>query len=127
YLKTADAPMAGNDLIGFYSAVPGFFPITPSPISVVAYRVNSDPSNLVASNSLERMGKGLEWAGVSSVNAPMIFLPAALHATWHSVASGSAYDDTDIAKRTYETIGPQIFRFEYYYLESTTGNLVAYP
>jgi hypothetical protein len=43
------------------------------------------------------------------------------------VASSSAYDDTDPSKRTYEIIGPQIFRFEYYYLEKTTGSLVAYP
>jgi hypothetical protein len=43
------------------------------------------------------------------------------------VASSSAYDDTDPAKRTYETIGPQVFRFEYYYLEKATGNLVANP
>src|SRR2546428_9603898 len=44
----------GNDQIAFYSTVPGYYPSSgsPSPVSVVAYRVN-------AQNKLERMGKGL--------------------------------------------------------------------
>jgi hypothetical protein len=127
YLKTAGTPMTGNDLMGFYSAVPGFYPTTPSPISVVAYRVNSDSSNSVAYNCLERMGKGLDWNGASTTSMPVVFLPLTIHGTWPSVASSSGYDDTDPAKRTYEIIGPQVFRFEYYYLEKATGNLVAYP
>lgn len=127
YLKTAGTPMTGNDLVGFYSAVQGYYPTTPSPISVVAYRVNSDASSSVAYNCLERMGKGLDWNGSSTTSMPVVFLPLTIHGTWPSVASSSAYDDTDPAKRTYEIIGPQVFRFEYYYLEKTTGNLVAYP
>jgi hypothetical protein len=127
YVKTAATPMTGNDLMGFYSAVPGYYPTTPSPISVVAYRVNSDSSNLAAYNCLERMGKGLDWNGASATNIPVVFLPFTLHVTWPSVASSSAYDETDPAKRTYEIIGPQVFRFEYYYLEKATGNLVANP
>jgi len=126
YLKTAGTPMTGNDLLGFYSAVQGFYPTTPSPISVVAYRVNSDSSNS-AYNCLERMGKGLDWNGASPVSTPVVFLPLTLHGTWPSVTSSSAYDDTDAAKRTYEIIGPQVFRFEYYFVEKTTGRLVAYP
>jgi hypothetical protein len=127
YLKTAATPMAGNDLVGFYSAVQGYYPTTPSPISVVAYRVNSDSSNSGAYNCLERMGKGLDWNGASATNVPIVFRPLTLHGVWPSVASSSAYDDTDPAKRTYETIGPHVFRFEYYYLEKATGDLVAYP
>jgi hypothetical protein len=127
YLKTAGTPMTGNDLVGFYSAVQGYYPTTPSPISVVAYRVNSDASSSVAYNCLERMGKGLDWNGASTTSMPVVFLPLTIHGTWPSVASSSAYDDTDPAKINYELIGPQIFRFEYYYLEKTTGNLVAYP
>jgi len=127
YVKTAGTPMTGNDLLGFYSAVQGYHPTTPSPISVVAYRVNSDPSSSVAYNRLERMGKGLDWNGASSANIPVVFLPLTLHGTWPSVASSSAYDDPDPAKRTYEMIGPQVFRFEYYYLEKVTGSLVTYP
>jgi hypothetical protein len=127
YVKTAGTPMTGNDLVGFYSAVEGYYPTTPSPISVVAYRVNSDSSSSVAYNCLERMGKGLDWNGASTTSIPVVFLPLTIHATWPSAASSSAYDDTDPAKRTYEIIGPQVFRFEYYYLEKTTGSLVAYP
>lgn len=127
YLKTAGTPMTGNDLVGFYSTVPGFYPTTPSPISVVAYRVNSDSSNSLAYNCLERMGKGLDWNGASPVSTPVVFLPLTLHDTWPSVASSSSYDDTDPSKRTYEIIGPQVFRFEYYYVEKTTGSLVAHP
>ena len=127
YLKTAGTPMTGNDLVGFYSAVQGFYPTTPSPISVVAYRVNSDSSSSVAYNCLERMGKGLDWNGASPVSTPIVFLPLTLHGTWPSVASSSAYDDTDPVKKTYEIIGPHVFRFEYYYVEKATGSLVAYP
>jgi hypothetical protein len=127
YLKTAETPMTGNDLVGFYSAVQGYYPTTPSPISVVAYRVNSNASSSVAHNCLERMGKGLDWNGASTTGMPVVFLPLTIHGTWPSVASSSAYDDTDPAKNTYEIIGPQVFRFEYYYLEKATGNLVAYP
>jgi hypothetical protein len=127
YVKTAATPMTGNDLMGFYSAVQGYYPTTPSPISVVAYRVNSDSSNSAAYNRLERMGRGLDWNGASATNIPVVFRPLTLHGTWPSVASSSAYDDTDPSKRTYEIIGPQVFRFEYYYLEKATGNLVANP
>ena len=126
YVKTAGTSMPGNDLLGFYSAVPGYYPTTPSPISVVAYRVNSD-SNSAAYNCLERMGKGLAWNGASPANTPVVFLPLTLHGTWPSVASSSEYDDPDPIRRTYEIVGPQVFRFEYYYLEKTTGNLVSYP
>jgi hypothetical protein len=127
YFKTAGTPMPGNDLAGFYSAVDGYYPTTPSPISVVSYRVNSDASNSVSFNCLERMGKGLDWNGASATSIPVVFLPLTLHTTWPSVASSSVYDETDPSKRTYEIIGSQVFRFEYYYLEKTTGNLVAYP
>jgi Prokaryotic N-terminal methylation motif len=127
YLKTAETPMTGNDLVGFYSSVQGYYPTTPSPISVVAYRVNSGPTPSVAYNCLERMGKGLDWNGASTTSVPIVFLPLTLHGTWPSVTSSSAYDDTDPAKRTYEIVGPQVFRFEYYYLEKTAGALVGYP
>lgn len=127
YVKTAGTPMPGNDLLGFYSAVQGYHSTTPSPVSVVAYRVNSDPSTSVAYNRLERMGKGLDWNGASPANIPVVFLPLTLHGTWPCVASSSSYDDPDPTRRTYEIIGPQVFRFEYYYLEKMTGSLVAFP
>jgi hypothetical protein len=127
YVKTAATPMTGNDLLGFYSAIEGYHSTAPSPVSVVAYRVNSDPSSPVAFNRLERMGKGLDWNGASPANIPIVFLPLTLHGIWPCVASSSAYDDPDPTRRTYEIVGPQVFRFEYYYLEKATGNLVAYP
>ena len=73
------------------------------------------------------MGKGLDWNGASPTSVPVVFLPLTLHGTWPSVASSSAYDDPDPTRRTYEIVGPQVFRFEYYFLEKTTGILVPYP
>src|SRR5437870_13504191 len=48
----------GNDKIAFYSTVPGYYPSTgsQSPVSLVAYQVNSDPTSS-SYNKLERMGK----------------------------------------------------------------------
>lgn len=127
YVKTAATAMAGNDLLGFYSASPGYFPDPPSPVSVVAYRINSDTANLRAYNRLERMGKGLDWNGASATNIPVVFRPLTIDATWPSVASSSIYDSADPTQITYEIVGPQVFRFEYYYVEKTTGILVPYP
>jgi hypothetical protein len=100
----------GSDQIAFFSQVPGYYPQTSfqSPISLVAYRLNEDvtsPSYL----KLERMGKGLPWNGVSGTNIPMVFLPRTIDETW-STATRTGTDPD------YETIGPGVFRFEYYYL-----------
>src|SRR5213082_772087 len=70
YVKSsATAPLrnvlqSGNDRIAFYSSVPGYYPSTgaQSPVSVVAYRINS-VSSTSAYNKMERMGKGLLWNG----------------------------------------------------------------
>src|SRR6266496_2138322 len=62
YLKSSATPpptgvrnlaQPGNDTIAFYSAVPGYYPLSgsQSPVSLVAYRVNPQ-------HKLERMGKG---------------------------------------------------------------------
>src|SRR5262249_24486891 len=70
--------MAGNDQIAFYSTVVGYYPNSgsPSPISLVAYRVN-------AQNRLERMGKGLVWSGVSNGDpASVVFLPLRIADIW---------------------------------------------
>ena len=112
----------GNDQIAFYSTVPGYYPSSgsPSPVSVVAYRVN-------AQNKLERMGKGLVWNAVSITDTPVVFMPIPLASplptpelpsptpnptptpAWPQAANTTA--DAD-----YELVGPQVFRFEYYYL-----------
>lgn len=127
YLKNSSASMSGNDLMAFYSGVQGYNSAATSPFSVVAYRINSDSTNSVAYNRLERMGKGLTWNGVSASDAPIVFLPQTIDSVWPSVTSGTNYDDPNPTKTTYETIGPQVFRFEYYYLERATGALIEYP
>jgi len=109
----------GNDQIAFFSATSGYYP-TPgsqSPISLVAYRVNSDSMN-ASYNKMERMGKGFIWNGVSSSYIPILFLDSATVPTttiankWPAAVSKSLPDPDG----HYETTGPQIFRFEYYYL-----------
>jgi type II secretory pathway pseudopilin PulG len=116
----------GNDKIAFYSAVPGFYPPTgsQSPVSLVAYRVN-------AQNKLERMGKGLVWNAVSTADTPVVFMPIPLASplpiaelpnptpnplptpAWPTVADFTA---SPTPEPNVEVIGPQVFRFEYYYL-----------
>jgi hypothetical protein len=132
YLKSsATAPLRrvlqpGNDQIAFYSTVPGYYPPSgsQSPVSLVAYRVN-------AQNKLERMGKGLVWNAVSTAYTPVVFIPIPVAsplpvgdlpsptptpplptAAWPE--AGDPNPGTDWSDS--EVIGPQVFRFEYYYL-----------
>jgi hypothetical protein len=107
----AGGSMAGNDRMAFYSGVPGYYPSTgsQSPVSLVAYRVNSN-STSSSYNKMERMGKGLVWNGVSSTDIPVVFMPLTISATWPAATSSSTSDGA------YETIGSQVFRFEYCYL-----------
>ena len=106
--NSVGGPMAGNDQIAFYSSVPGYYPSSgsQSPISLIAYRVN-------AQNKLERVAKGLVWNGVSASSTPVVFLPSTINGSWASAtdftASPTPDPDTD-------SIGPYVFRFEYYYL-----------
>jgi hypothetical protein len=114
--------MTGNDRIAFYSGVPGYYPPTgsQSPVSLVAYRVNSD-STSSSYNKMERMGKGLVWNGVSSTDTPVVFMPLTILATWPAATSSSTSDTA------YEVIGPQVFRFEYCYLLKANGSLSSTP
>ena len=106
-----------NDQIAFFSAVQGYYPSTgaQSPISLIAYRVNTK-------NQLERMAKGLVWNGVSTSNAPIVFLPLRIAdvPAWSAALSSSATD------QDYELIGPNVFRFEYYYQLSYYNNTRGY-
>ena len=106
--------MTGNDKIAFYSAVPGYYPSTglQSPVSLVAYRINS-LTGTAAFNKLERLGKGLVWNGVSTTDTPVVFLPVTISAMWPYATNANADPSSPSA---YETIGSQVFRFEYYYL-----------
>lgn len=143
YLKgrPMELTQVGNDQIAFYSEVPGYFPSTTgvaaqSPVSVVAYRVNS------ATLHLERLSKGVAWNGTSTGSASMGFLPVPLAAPLPppsplpSPASTpvlipplfpqAANTTEEEGKRDpdYEELSPQIFRFEYYYLlkgQNATG------
>ena len=102
YLKSPANTQTGNDQIAFYSVVPGYNATSPSPVSLVAYRIN-------AQNQAERMGKGLIWNGDASAGTPVVFLPLTIAATWAAATSNAT--DAD-----YELIAPNVFRFEYYYV-----------
>ncbi len=112
--NSAGGAMAGNDQITFYSTVPGYYPPSgsQSPVSLVAYRINSQ-------NQMERMAKGLVWNGVSSTDTPVVFMPIKISAAFPSINSGS--DPSS------EVIGPQVFRFEYCYLLKADGSLSITP
>jgi prepilin-type N-terminal cleavage/methylation domain-containing protein len=127
YLKTRSNTQEGNDQIAFFSAVTGYYPSPSkqSPFSLVAYRVNSDPGSR-SYNKVERMGKGLLWNGASPTYLPILFLAPSstfptttIANTWPAAASDSLTDPD------YEPVGPQVFRFEYYYMltngEFSTG------
>jgi hypothetical protein len=122
----------GSDQIAFFSEVRGYYPSGEpstgrSPISLVAYRVNeSSPSNPTYGR-LERMAKGLHWAGVDDNNAtnkpyPIIFAPGQVTAgigPWGSQWQAAINNDNNQNRSDdpdYEVIGPGVFRFEYYYL-----------
>ena len=116
----------GNDKIAFYSTVPGYYPPngSQSPVSLIAYRVNPQ-------NKLERMGKGLVWNAVSTTDTPVVFMPIPLASpiptpelpdpapnptlapAWPSAIDFTA---SPTPEPSVEVIGPQVFRFEYYYL-----------
>lgn len=122
--KTKSPTSQGSDQIAFYSQIDGYRPtLTPttsdqnSPISLVAYRVGS------ASYRMERMGKSLLWNGVSNVSGskaihPVLFSPAVPFPSALSIATNwpAATDASTDPNGDYEVIGPNVFRFEYYYL-----------
>jgi prepilin-type N-terminal cleavage/methylation domain-containing protein len=123
YVKTLGNTETGNDQIAFFSAVPGYYSQTGynSNTSLVAYRVNADP-NSASYNNLERMGKGLALNGAYTASIPLLFLDGTTSTTiqgvWPAAASSSGTDSDCSNTGCYETAGPQVFRFEYYYLLS---------
>lgn len=118
--------MTGNDRIAFFSMVPGDYPSTgsESPFSVIAYKVNSSEAaaNSAVYTRLQRMARGLLMNGdSSSINdGPIAFMPVNISTVWTSVSSNAATDSK------YEVAGPQVFRFEYYYL-LTNGSFSTTP
>ncbi len=131
---------SSNDQITFFAQVPGYYPPTgaPSPISLVSYRVNSNVSGNGSPgfNKLQRMAVGLQWNGVSNGNyhqqnyyCPIFFLPQSSWTTditqpntpgaGYYLGQGWAWPSSIVSNAedsSYETIGPGVFRFEYYYL-----------
>ena len=108
----------GSDQMAFFSQVRGYYSQSngQGPVSLIAYRVNQNSAS-PAYLRLERMAKGLLWNGVANStnpNAvyPIVFLPATISGvnSWSAALSGTSQD------QDYETIGPNVFRFEYYYL-----------
>src|SRR5206468_3875690 len=114
----------GNDTIAFYSTVPGYYPPSgsQSPLSLVAYRVNSDPTS-AAYNKMQRMGKGLLWNAstpTSGTPPPAVFMPIPIASAvptpelpptpatptpsptpaWQEIASTGSWSDSEV-------IGPQ--------------------
>jgi hypothetical protein len=119
YVKTLGNTQTGNDQIAFFSAVPGYYSQAGynSNASLVAYRVNAD-STSASYNKLERMGKGFPLNGAyTTAPIPLLFRDGSSNTTiqgvWPAAASSTAADSD------YETAGPQVFRFEYYYLLSS--------
>ncbi len=122
-----------NDYIAFYTQAPGYSSSTESPFSLVAYRVNGlqllNGVQNPAYNKLERRGEALLWNGVNlppvvrnAITKPIFFLPVLIGGTdtvqgvWPSVTN----NDTNNVDQPYlETIGPNVFRFEYCYLLKT--------
>jgi hypothetical protein len=127
--KKIDTGMQGSDQIAFFSQLPGYYPTgAQSPLSLVAYRVNQGSASSAAYLKLERMSKGLLWNGAdnrtnlnnTSTVYPIVFLPQTISVIanggkmWYAAVNNDGSvksNDSD-----YETIGPGVFRFEYYYL-----------
>ena len=107
-----------SDQMAFFTQVPGYYPSTgsPSPVSLVAYRVSADKNRPAVFNKLERMGKGLLWNGVSTSKTPLVFLPLTISTNWTAATINDGTPSSRDPDGDYETIGPQVFRFEYYYL-----------
>jgi hypothetical protein len=121
YGKKLQTGQQGSDQIAFFTQAPGYYPSPSSrgsPVALVAYRINED-STSASYLKLERMGKGLLWNGVNNSNqppnnpnftSPIVFLPLLITNRWPAATDGAT------ANPDYEVVGPQVFRFEYYYL-----------
>ena len=123
YRHRVQTGQQGSDQIAFFSQVPGYYPSgAQSPVSLVAYRVNQNTSaGNPAYLKLERMGKGLLWNAVdtsTNQNAkyPIVFLPQTITAITQWSAAVNNDNSNSSTDSAYETIGPGVFRFEYYYL-----------
>jgi prepilin-type N-terminal cleavage/methylation domain-containing protein len=116
---TTTAGFQGSDQIAFYCQADGYRATSStsgdnSPISLVAYRIN-------ANYQMERMGKNLLWTGVSNTNGanstqPILYSPTVPFPSALSIAGNWPAATNTNADPDYEVIGPNVLRFEYYYL-----------
>ena len=116
----------GSDQCAFFASVPGYYPQSSGqgPISLVAYRVNQNSASATAPYlQLERLAKGLLWNGVSNLtnpNAvyPLVFLPNTISGVsdWSAAVNNDNSGQSVDPENGYETVGSQVFRFEYWYL-----------
>jgi len=102
--------------LAFFCNSAGYYPSTgsQSSLSLLAYRVNHDNTSS-SYNRMERLGKGLVWNSVSTTNKPIVFGIQAIANNWPAATDNTTADPDS----NYELIGPQIFRFEYFYLLKT--------
>ena len=128
-----------SDQMAFYSQVPGYYPSATaaeqSPISLVAYRVNEATNSGDRYGRLERMAKGLRWNGVDNgigngATYPIVFQTGQIDNScngnscpcngtvgpWANAWSGAICNNNSSSDPDYEIIGPNVFRFEYYYM-----------
>jgi type II secretory pathway pseudopilin PulG len=124
-----------NDQFAFFTQVPGYYASTSqSPISIAAYRVNQNTSTgYPAYLKLERLGRGLPWNGAdSNSNRPLVFLPVTIGSLWpwainnNNTCGGGSDNNSCDPNGYYETIGPGVFRMEYYYVLKN-GQATDYP
>jgi hypothetical protein len=131
-----------SDQIAFYSQVPAYNPdpstyssTKQSPISLIAYRVN-ESNDAARYGRLERMSKGLLWNGVANATNqsaiyPIVFQTGQIDAScggnscpcngtvgpWANAWKGAICNTNNSSSDVdYEIIGPNVFRFEYYYM-----------
>jgi len=124
--KKLQAGQLGDDQIAFFTQVSGYSAGAPTPypatsqssVSLVAYRINQSSSTNRAWLRLERMGKGLLWNGVSNSYTPLVFLPVTIGSLWPAAVNNNTNcgGNNTSCDPAYEIIGPDVFRFEYYYL-----------
>ena len=147
YLKSSATPpptgvrnllQPGNDTIAFYSTVPGYYPPTgsQSPVSLVAYRVNRLQQQTGANGQRFGLERCFDYRHPSRLHAYTLASPlpiAELPDPTPSPTPTPAWPEcrrftaSPTPEPSVEVIGPQVFRFEYYYLLKGQTNPAAPP